>query len=168
VDTYRDEIVIGRPRDEVAAELRRIEDHPRLFADADEVELVGEDTYRWVVGVGPLEREVEATITREDDGLLRWQATGDGLREVGEIRLVGDGPGRTVLHLSAAYDLDDTVLQVVDAVGLLERRVRRNLEGFRDHLEAREHLDDDLDAAGRPPLWEEPGQPDGIAAPDDT
>jgi uncharacterized membrane protein len=167
VDTYRETITIGRPREEVADELRRIEDHPRLFADADEVHLVGEDTYRWVVRVGPLEREVDVTFTHRDDHLLRWEAAGEGLREVGELRLVGDGPGRTELQLTAAYELDGALLQAADAVGLLERRVRRNLEGFRDHLEAREHLDDGLDEAGRPALWEEPGQPDGIAGRDD-
>jgi uncharacterized membrane protein len=143
VETLTERIEIGRPKQEVAEELRRIEDHPELFADADEVQLLGEDRYRWTLSVGPFQRDVDAHVTRASDDLLTWRATADGYREAGEVRLVGDGAGRTILHLSASYAIEDTVLGMADAVGLLERRVRRNLTAFRDHLEARRHLDDE-------------------------
>jgi uncharacterized membrane protein len=145
VDTLTEQVTIGRPREEVAAALRRVEDHPQLFTDADEVQLVGEDRYRWTVSLGPFERDTEARFTRTSDELLTWRASADGYREAGEVRLVGDGPGRTVLHLSVAYELDDTLLRVADATGLLERRVRRNLDSFREHLEQRRHLDDEAE-----------------------
>jgi uncharacterized membrane protein len=145
VDTLTEQITIGRPREEVAAALRRVEDHPQLFTDADDVQLLDEDRYRWTVSLGPLERDTEARFTRTGDELLTWRATADGYREAGEVRLVGDGPGRTVLHLSVAYELDDTLLRMADAIGLLERRVRHNLDAFREHLEERHHLDDDAE-----------------------
>jgi uncharacterized membrane protein len=149
VATLTEQITIGRPREEVADQLQRIEDHPHLFTDADEVQLLGEDLYRWTVSVGPLEREVDAHFTRTTDDLITWQATAEGYREAGEVRLIGDGPGRTILRLSAAYEIDDTLLKMADAIGLLERRVRRNLESFQGHLEDRRHLDDDRAEAPR-------------------
>jgi uncharacterized membrane protein len=143
VKTFTEQITIGRPREEVATQLRRIEDHPRLVTDADEVHLAGEDRYRWSFSVGPLEREAEAHFTRISDELVSWRATADGFEEAGEVRLIGDGPGRTILRLSVSYELDDTLLQLADLVGLLQRRIRRNLEDFQEHLEARRHLEDD-------------------------
>jgi uncharacterized membrane protein len=143
VDTLTHEITIGRPRDEVADQLLRIEEHPQLFTDADDVQLIGEDRYRYTVSLGPITREVDTQVTRAADELLTWRAEADGYREAGEIRLIGDGPGRTVLRLSMAYDLDDTLFQLADTLGLLERRVTRNLEDLRTHLEERRHLEDD-------------------------
>jgi uncharacterized membrane protein len=143
VDTVTEQITIGRPREEVADQLQRIEEHPELFTDADEVQLVGEDRYRWTFSVGPLERETEAHVTRSSDELLTWRATAEGFSEAGEIRLIGEGPGRTTLRLSVAYEIDDTLLKMADAVGLLERRIRGNLEAFKDHLEDRRHLEGD-------------------------
>jgi uncharacterized membrane protein len=143
MDTFRHEVTIGRPVDEVSAAVRRIEDHPELFADADEVHLVGEDRYRFTVSVGPLTREVEATFTTIEDRLVAWRAAGEDVTEVGEIRLAGDGHGRTILTTAVAYTLDGALLQAADALGLLEKRARRNLEDFKDRLEDGEHLDRD-------------------------
>jgi uncharacterized membrane protein len=143
VDTLTREITIGRPREEVAEQVLRIETHPQLFSDADDVQLIGEDRYRYRVSVGPISREAETEITRATDELLTWRARADGYREAGEVRLIGDGPGRTRLRLSVTYELDDTLLKLADAVGLIERRVDRNLEDLRAHLEERRHLDDD-------------------------
>jgi uncharacterized membrane protein len=143
VDTLTRKITVGRPREEVAAQLRSFEAHPNLFGAADEVQLVGEDRYRYEVSVGPISRAVETEVTHDSDDLVTWRAEGDGYREAGEVRLAGDGPGRTALRLSVAYDLDDTLLQAADAVGLLERAVDRNLDDLRTHLEERRHLEDD-------------------------
>jgi uncharacterized membrane protein len=145
VDTLSREIAIGRPREEVATRLRDLEEHPRLFRAVDEVQLIGEDRYRYEVSVGPLSREVETEVTHDSDDLVTWRAVGDGYREAGEIRLVGDGPGRTLLRLSVAYDLDATLLQAADAVGLLERGVDRTLDDLRTTLEERRDLEDDED-----------------------
>jgi uncharacterized membrane protein len=143
VDTLSREIPIGRPREEVAARLRRFEEHPRLFRAVDDVQLIGEDRYRYEVSVGPLSREVETEVTHDSDDLVTWRAVGDGYREAGEIRLVGDGPGRTLLRLSVAYDLDHALLQAADAVGLLERGVDRTLDELRTNLEDRDLEDDE-------------------------
>jgi carbon monoxide dehydrogenase subunit G len=143
VDTLTREITIGRPREEVAEQLQRFEDHPRIFTAADEVQLVGEDRYRYEVSVGPVSRAVDTHVTRSSDDLITWRAEGDGYREAGEARLIGDGPGRTLLRLSVAYELNDVLVRAADRLGLLERGVDRNLEQLRTHLEERRHLEDE-------------------------
>jgi uncharacterized membrane protein len=142
VDTLSREITIGRPREEVAAQLRSFEEHPQLFRAADDVQLIGEDRYRYEVSVGPVSRAVETEVTHDSDDLITWRAEGDGYREAGEIRLEGGGPGRTILKLSVAYDLDAALLQAADAVGLLERGVDRTLDDLRTSLEEGRHRDD--------------------------
>jgi hypothetical protein len=92
VDTLSREITIGRPREEVAAQLRSFEQHPQLFRAADDVQLIGEDRYRYEVSVGPVSRAVETEVTHDSDDLITWRAEGDGYREAGEIRLEGGGP----------------------------------------------------------------------------
>jgi uncharacterized membrane protein len=138
-------VTIARPRDEVYAFWRQLENLPRFMIHLQSVEETGGGRSHWV-GRAPAGKTVEwdAEITAEQPGkLIAWRSLpGSDIHNEGTVRFL-DAPGKrgTEVHLELSYDAP------LGALGDLlakawgeqpEQQVKDDLRRFKQVLETGE------------------------------
>ncbi len=97
-----------------------------------------DDTHNlWKVDIGGVEREFKTVITeQEPDMRIAW-TTVEGPHHEGVVTVhrLQDGKCRVTLQMD--YDPEGFVEVVADAFGIVEARVRGDLQRFKEFIEAR-------------------------------
>ncbi len=94
-------------------------------------------TLEWVADVAGREKRWEATITeQEPDQRIAWTST-DGAHNAGVVTFhrIDDGTSRVTLQLDV--DPEGPVENVGDALGLVSRQVKGDMQRFKEFIEAR-------------------------------
>jgi uncharacterized membrane protein len=115
----------------------QFEDFPRFMEGVEEVRQLDDTHLRWRTKVGGREQEFDAEITEQrPDERIAWNAT-RGADQAGVVTFhrVDDAQTRIMLQLEA--EPDGAVEKAGDALGVLKRRVKGDLERFKEMIEAR-------------------------------
>ena len=148
----------------------QFESFPRFMAGIDRVIQVDDRTLEWTATIAGVVKHWRAEITEQrPDDVVAWRST-DGAQNDGQVRFRSLGPDRTMVELQLDVEPEGLVEKAADALGVVERRVRGDLERFRDFIESRAQptgawrgriegadVDDDEDADAAP------GEPSGSA-----
>ncbi|MGY1814001.1 SRPBCC family protein [Blastococcus sp. SYSU D00820] len=114
----------------------QFEDFPHFMDGVREVHQHDDQRLHWVAEIAGVRREWEATILEQmPDEKIAWAAT-EGATNAGAVRFQAAGPTSTVVHLSLEYEPEGLVEQVGDKLGIVERRVRGDLERFKALVES--------------------------------
>ena len=115
----------------------QFEEFPSFMADIREVRQLDATHLHWVAELGGRFEEWDAVITEQrPDECVAWRST-DGRRNAGVVRFAALGPALTRVTVELEHETDGVIEAVGSAVGADDRRVRRDLEQFRDMIEAR-------------------------------
>jgi len=115
----------------------QFEDFPRFMEGVEEVRQLDDTHLHWRTTVGGRDQEFNAEITEQrPDERIAWNAT-SGARQAGVVTFhrVDDGQTRIMLQLEA--EPEGAAEKVGDALGVLKRRVKGDLERFKDMIESR-------------------------------
>jgi uncharacterized membrane protein len=115
----------------------QFEDFPRFMEGVEEVRQLDDTHLRWRTKVGGREQEFDAEITEQrPDERIAWNAT-RGADQAGVVTFhrVDDAQTRIMLQLEA--EPEGAVEKAGDALGVLKRRVKGDLERFKEMIEAR-------------------------------
>jgi uncharacterized membrane protein len=115
----------------------QFEDFPRFMEGVEEVRQLDDTHLHWRTTVGGRDQEFNAEITEQrPDERIAWNAT-SGARQAGVVTFhrVDDGQTRIMLQLEA--EAEGAAEKVGDALGVLKRRVKGDLERFKDMIESR-------------------------------
>jgi hypothetical protein len=113
----------------------QFEDFPHFMGGVSEVRQLDDRRLHWVAQIAGVRREWEATILEQvPDTRIAWAAT-SGATNAGAVRFEPAGPGSTVVHLTLEYEPEGLVEQIGDALGIVERQVRADLERFKALVE---------------------------------
>ncbi|MGY1692460.1 SRPBCC family protein [Geodermatophilus sp. SYSU D01105] len=113
----------------------QFEDFPHFMGGVTEVRQLDDRRLHWVAQIAGVRREWEATILEQvPDTTIAWAAT-SGATNAGAVRFEPAGPDSTVVHLTLEYEPEGLVEHVGDALGLVERQVRADLERFKALVE---------------------------------
>jgi uncharacterized membrane protein len=115
----------------------QFEDFPRFMESVEEVRQLDDTHLHWRTKVGGREKEFDAEITEQrPDERIAWSST-QGVDQAGVVTFhrVDDGCTRIMLQLEA--EPEGAVEKAGDALGLLKRRVKGDLERFKDMIESR-------------------------------
>ena len=129
---------------EVQAPLRAVydqwtqfEEFPEFMDGVETVEQLDETRLRWVAKVAGKRAEWEAKILHQDpDERIGWQST-DGKLTTGTVSFEPIGDERTQIRLAMTYTAEGPLERAGSAVGLDNRRVRGDLERFKELIERR-------------------------------
>jgi uncharacterized membrane protein len=103
----------------------------------EEVRQLDATLLHWVATVGGKRAEWDAKIVdQEPDQRITWEST-DGKRTSGSVSFEEAGAGRTRIRLHMSYTPEGAEM-IGTAIGLDDRRVRGDLERFRDLIEGRQ------------------------------
>ncbi len=115
----------------------QFETFPQFMDGVEEVRQLDDTHLHWKARIGGKEKEWDAEISEQvPDQRVAWHATG-GTQNAGAVTFhrIDDTTTRVMLQLEA--EPENLIEKVGDAVGVLDRRVEKDLERFREFIEAR-------------------------------
>jgi uncharacterized membrane protein len=115
----------------------QFEEFPQFMDGVQEVRQLDDTRLHWVADVGGRRQEWDAKIVDQvPDERISWQAV-DGKRNAGEVRFEPLGPNRSKVHVRMEYEPEGLMETVGGALGVPQRRVKGDLDRFRDLIEER-------------------------------
>ena len=115
----------------------QFESFPQFMEGVEEVEQIDDTHLRWKAEIAGRTKEWRAEITeQEPDERVAWRSE-SGADNAGVVTFhkLGDGQARVTVQIDA--EPDGPVESAGEALGMLERRVRSDLERFKKFIEAR-------------------------------
>jgi len=115
----------------------QFEEFPRFMEGVERVDQIDDKTLRWRANVGGVEREWTAQITEQTpDNRIAWHST-SGAKNAGVVTFHRLSDDRSRVMLQLEYTPEGVTETAGDALGLLRRRVRGDLERFKAFIEKR-------------------------------
>jgi uncharacterized membrane protein len=115
----------------------QFEEFPRFMGGVDEVRQIDETHLRWVANVGGHQEQWDAKITeQEPDRVVAWRAIG-GKHNAGRVSFQPIDPQSTKVTVELEYVPEGFGEELGTALGLAARRVKGDLDRFRDLIESR-------------------------------
>ena len=115
----------------------QFEEFPRFMEGVEEVRQLDDTHLHWKADVAGQEREWDAEITEQHpDERVAWKSTG-GAQHAGVVTFhrIGDEQSRVMLQLDV--EPEGITEQVGDKLGFVKRRVKGDLERFKELIESR-------------------------------
>jgi len=115
----------------------QFESFPKFMEGVKSVRQLDDTTIEWVAEIAGREERWKARITeQEPDQRIAWTAI-DGAKNAGVVTFHRLAEGRTRVTLQLEVDPEGPVESVGDALGVVQRRVKGDVERFKDFIEGR-------------------------------
>jgi uncharacterized membrane protein len=135
--TVEEAIEIEVPVSAAYDQWTRFEEFPEFMDGVEEVRQLDETRLHWVASVGGKRAEWDAKILEQHpDQQISWMSE-DGKKTRGTISFESRSASRTLVRLSMSYQAEGIREAVGSAAGLDSRRVRGDLNRFKQLLESR-------------------------------
>lgn len=136
MSTVQETIDVDVPVHTAYNQWTQFERFPEFMDGVERVEQRTDRLTYWVTRIGGVSREFEAAIVeQEPDRRIAWQSV-EGPRQRGTVLFEPLSGVQTRLTLRMEYEPDGVAEQVGDLLGVVERRVRGDLERFKEFIEA--------------------------------
>jgi len=115
----------------------QFEEFPRFMEGVEEIRQIDDTHTHWRTKIGGKEKEFDAEITEQTpDQRIAWTSEG-GPEHAGVVTFhrIDDSTTRVMLQMD--YEPEGLAEKVGDALGVVERRVKGDLENFKKLIEAR-------------------------------
>jgi uncharacterized membrane protein len=135
--TIEEELEVGVPVSTAYNQWTQFEDFPLFMEGVEHVQQLDDTRLRWVASIGGRRAEWEAKILEQvPDTRIAWESI-DGRETRGTVSFDKVGEDRTRIRLVMTYRPEGTREKVGSAAGLDRRRIRGDLERFRELIEMR-------------------------------
>jgi uncharacterized membrane protein len=115
----------------------QFEEFPRFMDGVESVKQLDDTHLHWTAEIAGVRREWRAEVTEQTpDQRIAWRST-DGTEHAGVVTFhrLDDGESRIMLQLDT--EPEGVVEKAGDALGVLKRRVKGDLERFKELIESR-------------------------------
>ena len=136
--TIVEDIEVAAPVSVVYNQWTQFEEFPTFMEGIDEVKQLDDTLIHWAASIAGKKAEWDAKIVQQEpDKRITWESI-DGMNTRGTVSFEQAGSTeRTLIRLRMQYRAGGAADLVGSAIGLDERRVRGDLERFRDLIEDR-------------------------------
>lgn len=115
----------------------QFEEFPKFMDTVDEIRQLDDTRLHWVVSAGGRREEFDAVITEQiPDTRIAWKST-DGPKHAGVVDFHRLSDDKTQVMVIMDTEAEGLVEKAADAVGLVKRQVRGDLERFKKMIESR-------------------------------
>ena len=136
--TVEQEIEVAVPVATAYKQWTNFEDFPSFMEGVDEVKQLDNTLLHWAATVGGKKAEWEAKIVEQSPNRrIAWESVA-GKNTRGIVSFEEEGPSQTRIRLNMTYALDGVTEKAGAAAGLDNRRIRGDLERFRELVEGRQ------------------------------
>jgi uncharacterized membrane protein len=130
-------IEVGVPVSTAYNQWTQFEDFPLFMEGVDDVRQVGDTRLHWAATVAGRRHEWDAKILEQHpDRQISWISE-DGKKTRGSVSFEPRGESKALIRLSMSYQAEGMAEAVGSAAGLDARRIRGDLERFKDLVESR-------------------------------
>ena len=137
METLEESIEVEAPVTATYNQWTQFEDFPRFMEGVESVTQLDDKRVHWVAEVAGKRKEWDAEITRQvPDREIDWVGLGDPDNRGRIVFEALDGDTSKVTMM-LDYDPEGIVEEIGDALGLVNRRVRGDMERFKEFIEAR-------------------------------
>jgi uncharacterized membrane protein len=115
----------------------QFEEFPHFMEGVEKVIQLEDDRLRWVAEIGGQRREWESKITEQrPDERVAWTST-EGAKNAGVVTFhrIDDNTTRVMLQLE--FEPEGLAEKAGDALGVVKRRAKGDLERFKEMIESR-------------------------------
>ena len=135
--TITESIEVGVPVSTAYNQWTQFEDFPLFMDGVEHVQQLDDTRLHWVANVAGRKAEWDAKILEQKpDRQISWISE-DGKKTRGNVTFEERGAERTLIHLTMSYQAEGPLETAGSAAGLDERRVRSDLERFKELIETR-------------------------------
>lgn len=135
--TVQESIEVNVPVRAAYNQWTQFEQFPQFMEGVEEVRQIDDTHLRWRAKVGGKEKEWTAEITEQrPDERVAWKTVG-GADNAGVITFHRSGDHRARVTAQIDAEPEGVVEAAGDALGMLDRRVKGDLERFKEFIEAR-------------------------------
>ena len=132
---FEDQITVEVPVRVAYDRWTRFEDFPSFMDGVKRVEQVDDKTLRWMASVAGTTKSWTAEIVDQTpDTRIAWKSV-EGAENAGAVLFAPDGPDRTTVTLRLDVEPEGPVESAGDALGFVERRVKGDLQRYKDLVE---------------------------------
>jgi uncharacterized membrane protein len=115
----------------------QFEEFPKFMEGVEEVRQLDDKHLHWKVEIGGQVREFKATISEQvPDQKIAWHAEGE-TKQAGVVTFHRLGEDKTRTMLQMEFEPTDFKEKAGDILGIVERRVKGDLERFKGFIESR-------------------------------
>jgi uncharacterized membrane protein len=135
--TIEESIEVGVPVSTAYNQWTQFEDFPLFMEGLDHVQQLDDTRLHWVATIAGKTAEWDAKILEQHpDRQISWISE-DGKKTRGTVSFEPRGEGRAVVRLLMSYQAEGPAEALGSAAGLDSRRVRGDLQRFKDLIESR-------------------------------
>lgn len=115
----------------------QFESFPQFMEGVQEIRQIDDTHNHWVIKIGGITREFDATITEQHpDERVAWRAD-DGPNHAGVVTFHRLDDSKTRVTAQMDVDPEGFVETVGDKAGILDRRVKSDMARFKEFIESR-------------------------------
>jgi len=135
--TVKESIEVGVPVSTAYNQWTQFEEFPKFMEGVESVKQLDDTHLKWIAEVGGKRREWKAEIVEQvPDRKIAWRSTDEnGPNGIVEFEQLGED--RTLITVEMAYEAEGITEQLGSAVGVDNRQVKRQLERYKELIEAR-------------------------------
>jgi len=116
----------------------QFEEFPQFMDGVESVTQIDDATTHWVAQVAGVKREWDARIVRQEpDRVIAWDGFG-GPDNAGMVQFDPAGGDKTRVTVTVDWEPTSAVESVGDALGIVSRRVEKDVGRFKEFIESRE------------------------------
>jgi uncharacterized membrane protein len=115
----------------------QFEEFPKFMEGVEEIRQVDDTHLHWRTKIAGKVKEFDAVITEQTpDQRIAWTSE-DGPEHAGVVTFHRLGEGQTRVMVQMDYEPEGAAEKVGDALGLVKRRIKGDLEHFKELIEGR-------------------------------
>ncbi|HVL94229.1 MAG TPA: SRPBCC family protein [Solirubrobacteraceae bacterium] len=137
MSTIEESIEVNVPLQTAYNQWTQFEEFPQFMEGVEEIRQLDDTHLHWKTRIGGIEREFDAEVTEQTpDERIAWRAT-SGTTHAGVVTFhrIDDSTTRIMLQLDS--EPEGIVEKAGDALGILKRRVKGDMERFKALIESR-------------------------------
>jgi uncharacterized membrane protein len=137
METVEKSVEVEAPLSSVYNQWTQFEQFPEFMEGVEEVQQTDDKHLHWKARVAGKEKEWDAEIVEQiPDQRIAWRSI-SGTRNAGTVRFFPLDASRTRVTLMMEYEPEGVMETLVDAFGVLSRRVEKDVEHFKRYIESR-------------------------------
>ncbi|MER6420901.1 SRPBCC family protein [Streptomyces sp. NPDC001137] len=114
----------------------QFEEFPKFMEGVEEVRQLDDRHNHWTTSIGGVRREFDTEIVDQlPDDRITWRSVGGDTQQRGSVRFERLDDTHTRVELVMEVEPSGVAEQSADALGLIDRRVKGDLNRFKDYVE---------------------------------
>ena len=116
----------------------QFESFPNFMSGVESITQVDDTHNHWVTKIAGVEREFDTEITEQHpDERIAWQSVDGETKHAGVVTFHRLDDAKTRVMIQIDWEPEGVVEKTGDAMGLVRRRVKGDLERFKEYIESR-------------------------------